>query len=759
MITIFIDGKEYKTEAGDNLLNTCIKLGIDIPHFCFHPALGSVGSCRLCAVKRYRDSQDKVGRIVMSCMEAVSDGMIISTEDEEVKIFRASVIESLMTNHPHDCPICDEGGECHLQDMVVASGHVYRRYEFKKRTFNNQYLGPFIQHEMNRCIQCYRCVRFYADYAGGKDFGVYGSHNKVYFGRFKDGPLESIFSGNLVEVCPTGVFTDKTLHNHYTRKWDLTNAPSVCDHCSAGCNIIMGERYGTVRRVLNRYNDDVNGFFICDKGRFGYEYINGQNSRVLQPIINSQPVSHDQAKEWLKETVSKGKTIGIGSSRASVEANYMLRRLVGKENFYAGISSQQYNLIKTAVNVYQSKQTEILSLKEIEKAEGILVIGEDVYNTSPRLALSIRQSVKNIPLQKAQKKAISSWNASAVKTFIGNDHGPLFVATPQATWLDEIASLSLRYNTEQSEQLLNSMVTLLENKNTSSSDKLQQAIEIVTALKNCKSVAIICGTTEGSEKIINLCARVSSILNNNNIKSGIYCVVPDANSIGSAILADKSYEEIFSNPLDATNIIALEPDDTMMDRYSGRLSEIENFIVMQHTKNNITKISNACIPISTIAESDGTLINAEGRMQRYFSVMLSKENIAPSWQWLSEISENLSFQQIQEAISSEIPLLKKIKEVAPNPQYRINGKKIPRQTPRFSGRTSMLANITLHEPKPAEDVNSPLAFSMEGTSLNEDATLTSFYLKPGWHSVQASYKIFNELDNAARAKSSGIRIW
>ena len=130
-----------------------------------------------------------------------------------------------MTNHPHDCPICDEGGECHLQDMTVMTGHNQRTYRFNKRTYRNQDLGPFVSHEMNRCIQCYRCVRFYRDYAGGKDFNVFGSRNRTYFGRVEDGTLESPFSGNLVEICPTGVFTDKTEKAHYTRKWDLQTAP------------------------------------------------------------------------------------------------------------------------------------------------------------------------------------------------------------------------------------------------------------------------------------------------------------------------------------------------------------------------------------------------------------------------------------------------------------------------------------------------------------------------------------------------------
>ena len=195
-----------------------------------------------------------------------------------------------MLNHPHDCPVCDVGGECHLQDMTVMTGHDYRRTRFEKRTFRNQYLGPFLYHEMNRCIQCYRCVRFYREYAGGNDLNVFGIKNAVYFGRSEDGVLENEFAGNLVEICPTGVFTDGTLRRHYTRKWDLRMAPSICVHCGAGCNITIGERYGLLRRVLTRFNSEVNGYFLCDRGRFGYEFVNSER-RIRAARLSGQPIS------------------------------------------------------------------------------------------------------------------------------------------------------------------------------------------------------------------------------------------------------------------------------------------------------------------------------------------------------------------------------------------------------------------------------------------------------------------------------------
>ena len=351
MVTIYIDNKPYEVKEGQSLLQACLSLGFDIPYFCWHPVLKSVGACRQCAVKVFRDETDTRGRIVMSCMTAADDGTRLSIDDPDARKFRASVIEWLMLNHPHDCPVCDEGGECHLQDMTVMTGHVYRKTRFKKRTHRNQDLGPFVNHEMNRCIQCYRCARFYNDYAMGRDFGVFASHDSVYFGRHQDGVLESPFSGNLVEVCPTGVFTDKTLKRHYTRSWDLQTAPSICRHCGIGCNTIPGERYGTLRRIRNRYNGEVNGYFLCDRGRFGYEFVNSAQ-RISKPMVRDrrdtpfQPVTKERAIAELSGLISGGaRLIGIGSPRASLEANFALRALVGPANFYAGFSESEHDLL------------------------------------------------------------------------------------------------------------------------------------------------------------------------------------------------------------------------------------------------------------------------------------------------------------------------------------------------------------------------------------------------------------------------------
>src|SRR5262245_23795032 len=306
---IYVDGKEYQVDAADSLLQACLSHGLDIPYFCWHPALGSVGACRQCAVKEYRDEKDTTGRLVMSCMTPVADKKRISIDDADAVEFREAIIGLMMTNHPHDCPVCEEGGHCHLQDMTVMTGHHNRSYHYKKRTHQNQELGPFLHHEMNRCIACYRCVRYYNDYAGGKDLGVFGTAANVYFGRERSGVLENEFSGNLAEVCPTGVFTDKTHSERYVRKWDMHFAPSICAGCPVGCNISPAERYGEVRRIENRYNGEVNGYFLCDRGRFGYGYVNAKE-RPRRPLIKRgdawQTVPVDEAVTYVREMLGPG---------------------------------------------------------------------------------------------------------------------------------------------------------------------------------------------------------------------------------------------------------------------------------------------------------------------------------------------------------------------------------------------------------------------------------------------------------------------
>lgn len=781
MAVIYIDGKSYEAKPGKNLLEACLTLGFDLPYFCWHPAMGSVGACRQCAIMLFKGGQDTKGRLVMSCMEAVRDNMHLSVEDPTAKAFRSQVIEWLMINHPHDCAVCDEGGSCHLQDMTVMTGHTYRRYQYKKRTYKNQYLGPFINHEMNRCIQCYRCVRFYKDYAGGKDLDVFAAADHIYFGRAEEGILENEFSGNLVEVCPTGVFTDKALKAHYTRKWDMTMAPSICHHCSLGCNISAAERHGEIRQITPRFNGEVNGYFICDRGRFGYEFTNSIN-RVKQLLIRERvpdAVDKQSLYSHVKEILlNNTKVIGIGSPRASLESNFALMQLVGNENFYQGIPEIEAQLMSVILHTLNSGNVHVPSLKETEEADVVLILGEDLTNSAPMLALALRQTVRKKPLENTLALGIPSWHDAALRDLIQQEKGELFMAYPTQTKLDDIASHTRHIAPDDIARLGFAIAHCLNNTAPAPDNlddvTLKLAQHIAGILQKATKPLIISGTSLYNESILKAASNIAYALGNAEKKADLCFVVPECNSMGLAMMQAPSLHQAAEalKTGKADTVIILENDlyrrgvKEDMDQFFDRCQQV---IVLDHLHNATTNRAEVLIPVGTFAEADGTIVNNEGRAQCFFQVFMPKnEHIRESWRWLDE------FRSLKNGASPEgltvpgdlmaelvevMPQFKGAETVAPPNGFRIAGQKIPRQPQRYSGRTALLANINVSEPKPPEDTDSALSFTMEGYKGMPPSPLIPFHWAPGWNSGQAVHKYQTEVGGSLHGGDPGKRLF
>lgn len=773
---INIDNKEYEVDANKNVLETCLSLGLNLPYFCWHPAMESVGACRQCAILMYKDEEDEKGKIFMACMEPIKDGMRISLEAPEAKKFRAGNIEALMTNHPHDCPVCDEGGECHLQDMTIMTGHTYRRFRFPKRTYPNQYLGPFIEHEMNRCIQCYRCVRFYKDYAGGKDLDVFAAHNHLYFGRQEPGVLENEFSGNLVEVCPTGVFTDKTLRKHYTRKWDLTNAPSICHNCSLGCNIIASERYGGIRRILTRYNGDVNGYFLCDRGRFGYEYVNSKE-RIIAPFKRSndvyEEISSNDAIQQIGQIITPDKRImGIGSPHASLESNFMLRKLVGAANFYAGITQEEGKLIQLILKILRSGKVKTPSLGDIKDYDAVFILGEDVTNTAPMMALNLRQAAKNRPDRIAQKLKIPLWESQAVHELDEFSEGPFYITTPVETKLDGIATTH-HAPPDDIARLGFSVVHYINNAQpeielAENNKKLAKAI--AEDLLSAEKPLIVAGTSLYNKAIIESAANIAFALREQGKDVGLSYIVPEVNAMGLSIITDKFLEDAFQSTQQKTadTVIILENDlyfRSAEEEVDSFLNSNKNIVVLDYLKNGTTQKANFILPAGTFAEADGTVINNEGRAQRFYKVHLPNNGIQSSWQWLHSLNgrdslpKPLHIEDLVASLLMEFPELKDIMDVAPDRDFRKGTQKIPREPSRYSGRTAMSANENVNEPQTPADTDSALSFSMEGYQGVPPPALTPYYRRPGWNSVQAINKYQIEVGGELHGGNPGIRLF
>ncbi len=785
MATIHVDGKTLEVDGADNLLQACLSLGLDIPYFCWHPALGSVGACRQCAVKQYTDENDKRGRLVMSCMTPATDNSWISIDDEEAKQFRASVVEWLMTNHPHDCPVCEEGGHCHLQDMTVMTGHNERRYRFTKRTHQNQQLGPFISHEMNRCIACYRCVRYYKDYAGGTDLGVYGAHDNVYFGRVEDGTLESEFSGNLVEVCPTGVFTDKTHSERYNRKWDMQFAPSICHGCSSGCNISPGERYGEIRRIENRFNGSVNQYFLCDRGRFGYGYVNRED-RPRQPLFGSQKLGLDAALDKAAELLKGKRVIGIGSPRASLESNFALRELVGEANYYSGIAAGELENIRLIRDILQNGPLPVPTLRDIESHDAVFVLGEDLTQTAARVALALRQSVKGKATDIAASMKIQDWHMAAVQNVAQDALNPLFIASTTETRLDDVATQCVHAAPADLARIGFAVAHAIDPSAPAVEGLDSEAAELVKAIADAllaaKRPLIVSGASLGEKALIEAAANIASALKNREKNGSISLVVPEANSMGLALLlgeelggksVDAALEALTAGQADA--VVVLENDlyrRADAAKVDAALAAAQVVIVADHQQTATVERAHLVLPAASFAEGDGTLVSQEGRAQRFFQVydptyydanILVREG----WRWLHALHSTLEgksvdwtqLDQVTAAVADSSSLLASIRDAAPSASFRIKGLKLAREPHRYSGRTAMRANISVHEPRQPQDKDSPFAFSMEGYAGSaEPRQQIPFAWSPGWNSPQAWNKFQDEVGGHLRAGDPGVRL-
>ncbi|ALO35146.1 hypothetical protein CMT41_10755 [Colwellia sp. MT41] len=777
-VTIFIEDLPYQVANDINLLQACLSLKLDIPYFCWHPAMGSVGACRQCAVMQYQDEEDTRGRLVMSCMTPVSEGMRISFSHEKAEIFRATNIEAMMTNHPHDCPVCEEGGDCHLQDMTLLTGHITRRYPGTKRTHNNQYLGPFLNHEMNRCIGCYRCVRFYRDYCGGNDLNVFSSKNNIFFGRAEPGNLENEFSGNLAEVCPTGVFTDKPFSQHYIRKWDLQSAPSICTHCSVGCNTYVTERGGIIRKINNRYNAAINGHFLCDRGRFAYQHVNhdnkltqiwsrAQQSQTTHIFDNEQ--AHSQLSQWLNETDAQ--VLGIGSARSSLENNAALHKLVGGNNFYAGIANNELKQLQLLTKTYESKQVALVSLSQIEQSDAVLLVGEDVTQTAPRLALSIRQMTKNAGIAQAAKLGIKPWQDEAVRNISQDSKSPLIIINTDETKLADVAKYNLKLAPNKQLELLIEIEAYLTSKYalTPSAETFSDlAIAIAEELLAANNPVVVTGTHSFDIALLSACLRLSILLRKHKNNSGFYCATSSINALGLSLLAQPDHDidnlihSIKSTP--PTLLIIMETDlyrYCANEKLSKYLDNIKHIVVIEQIMNDTVKMADLVLPAASFAEQHSSWLNNEGRLQRAYAVMPASDMRQTPVQWLAQHNALDDGQNLYRYMQTITPLLQPIMQIVTTDKSDFP---VARQPMRSSARTAFFANIDVKEYAPKRDKKSNLTFTMEGVAGFRQQTLDNSQHKittpvtgvwsPKWNSNQALNKDLKQSSFQDEADSS-----
>jgi NADH-quinone oxidoreductase subunit G len=399
LIKVTINGKDFEVPKGAPLIDVCREKGFDIPSFCYYSDLALQASCRMCLVRI-----EKMPKLQTSCTITCSDGMIVTTQSEEIEKAQRGMTEFLLANHPLDCPVCDRGGECELQEMTFDWGGLEERFTEKKNYHAERYLSPIVANDPQRCILCKRCTRVCDEWMGEDAIEAGGRGADTVIGTYL-GWLDCSQCGNCIEVCPTGTLLDAT-YRHQTRPWELAQTISTCNFCSDGCQLSLGSRGGQVMRAVarDRYVNGINGEFLCIKGRFGHPFINHE-ARLRTPLIRYRkggkliPATWDEAIRHVAERLdaiadAHGRnSIGVvGSPRLTNEALFVLHRfateLVGTENF---TTTDLFSLKP----FFENLGAPLATHRDIRHAKTILLIGGDPSELQPFTGKQIRQAVRN----------------------------------------------------------------------------------------------------------------------------------------------------------------------------------------------------------------------------------------------------------------------------------------------------------------------------------------------------------------------------
>jgi NADH-quinone oxidoreductase subunit G len=401
-VNITVDGKAVKTPAGTLLIEACKSVGIEVPSFCYYPNLSLQGACRMCLVK-----VEKMPKLQTACTTVVGEGMIVSTDTPEIHQARKSMVELLLGNHPLDCPVCDAGGECELQDMTFSYGAAESKYIEAKHHREEQQWSPVVFFDRPRCILCYRCVRVCGE---GMDVWALGVQNRgvsSIIAPNKEDHLECEECGMCIDICPVGALTSGA-YRYKTRPWEMKHVGTTCTHCADGCKTTLGVRRADtgmeIVRGDNRDKSGINGDFLCIKGRYAFDFANHED-RITQPLIRKNgrltPATWEEAFELVgrkfKEVRDKdgGQAIGvIGSNRTTNEENYLLQkfaRVVLQTNNIDHHRTADYPAFAAAL---AGKENATASMRDVLNAPAILLIGNDPTERHPLLAWQIRNNVR-----------------------------------------------------------------------------------------------------------------------------------------------------------------------------------------------------------------------------------------------------------------------------------------------------------------------------------------------------------------------------
>jgi NADH-quinone oxidoreductase subunit G len=637
-VKITVDGKEITAPKGKLLIEVCMENGISIPNFCYYPDLSPQAACRMCLVRI-----EKMPKLATSCTVQVTDGMVVTSQSEEVLDARKGMLDFILGNHPLDCPVCDKGGQCELQDTVFDHGTVYGHYNVKKNPTPEWRLSTFIAYDPQRCVKCYRCIRECNEvmdvHALGKIFR--GTHEVIgpygmglqggYHAMEKGDPLDCEQCGNCVEICPVGALLSVD-SRFRSRPWDMHETVTTCTYCGDGCQMNLGVRNGQYVRAASKDLKGINGEFLCVKGRYGCSFITNPE-RLTRPLIRRdgqlQEASWEEATRYIatrfKEILSqKGKdSLAIlGSPRLTNEANFTLQRLAKR-----GIGSANYGQIADTEweKFFAHLTAPLATHAEVKTAKTILMLGGDPTENNPLSGMAIRYAVRK---QDARLLMVNS-----LRTKMARRQARLFAhIRPNA----EVAVIAAFYESDPA---------MLARLCQISGLKLEQLQRLREEVLKAEELLIVIGPEIKGAALV-AAAQLAGHLNKERTKQIKYLpLVPYNNSVGAIDMGlptnGQQLMKQFGQQIQALYLAGSNPVEQYGIDWQEALRKLQFLVVADLFLTRTAQLADVVLPVTSFAEQDGTYTNTTGQVQRINRALEGSGQLRPDWMVANMIAREM----------------------------------------------------------------------------------------------------------------------
>ena len=633
MLEIEIDGNKIQMTAGGTIMEAAAQIGIYIPHFCYHKKLSIAANCRMCLVQ-----VEKAAKPLPACATPITDGMKVFTKSDYAVKAQKGVMEFLLINHPLDCPICDQGGECSLQDLAVGYGGSSSRYQEAKRVVKEKDLGPLVATDMTRCIHCTRCVRFGQEIAGIMEMGQVGRGEHSEIMPFISKTIDSELSGNIIDLCPVGALTSKPFR-YTARSWELSRRKSVSPHDGLGSNLIVQVKNGRVMRVLPLENEAVNECWLSDKDRFAYEGLNSEQ-RLSRPMLKQDgkwlEVDWQTALEYVANGLKQireqhgADSIGaLATPHQTVEELYLLQKLMrglGTGNVDSRLAQADFRLDASL----QGAPWLGMAVADISKLQRVLVIGSTLRNDHPLLAHRLRQAVKH----GAQLNLVNPVDDDLL-TKLANKA----IVAPQAM-VNTLAQIALALAEATQTELPAAIKAVLADVPVGAT-----ARSIAASLTGAERRAVFLGNlAQHHPQYAELHSLAEVIARLAGANFG--CLGESANSVGayiagavpskSGLKTGMNAAAMMATPRKAYLLLGAEPELDCNDPAAAMhaLQSADMVVAMSAYKHSALEYADVLLPIAPFSETSGTFISTEGRVQSFNGTVKPLGETRPAWKVL-----------------------------------------------------------------------------------------------------------------------------